>query len=264
MVGALSAGMGGTGRAAVQSNESLYLNPASIALMSQFYAGAAYQSGFVQKNTTRSTYSVNLTDGMPGTLFPASLGYRRHRISAPHESWDENEIKLAFGYRITDRLSFGGGWTHLRAEDEFSRRVKQNNGDLGFLYGLQPNWGLSINVENFVDNKDPQRPQSLQRLSQWAVGTQYIFEHFLTARYEGLVPLYQDNQKIGHRMGLGVALKSYFHMSFGYSVEDSIAQNWTSGGLAWMGPRLKIAYSYQTESRSGLGDRHLVDLWFDL
>ncbi len=264
MVGALSAGMGGTGRAAIVSNESLYLNPATIALMEGFYSGASYQSGFLAKDISRNTYSFVLTDATDGIMFPGSFGYRKHSINDRGQRLEENEFKVGMGYRITKRVSVGLGGTHLRATNQSGESFNQTNMDAGLLIGLQPNWGLSFTGENIIKNNDI-RPLGLSRLSRAALGTQYVLQRMLTLRYEALMPLYQDGPALlGHRMGLGIGMKGTFGLNLGYSVEDSIGQNWASIGLSWMGPRLKLAYSFQQESRSDLGARHLVDLWLDI
>lgn len=265
MVGAVSAGMGGTGRAAIQSNESLYLNPASIALLNRFFAGASYQSGFTNRDTTRHTYSLVMTDATEGLMFPGSLGYRRHQISSLGSRYIENDFKVGLSRRLHSRLSMGVGFNHLIAENELSgSQTTQNNGDIGLLIGLDPNWGLGVTGENIIKPSEGV-PDPLRRSSQIAIGTQAIFDHYLTVRYELLMPLYtESNSYLGHRAGLNVDLQSYFNFSMGYSVDDYRGQNWVSAGFGWMGPRLKLAYSYQNEQRQKLGDRHLVDLWMDI
>ncbi|MEM7645333.1 MAG: hypothetical protein AAF203_00365 [Pseudomonadota bacterium] len=264
MVGAVSAGLGGTGRTAVQSSEAVFLNPASLALMEGYFFGAGYQSGFTEKDVSRNTYSVVVTDGTAGVPLPGSIGYRRHRISDRGTHWNENEFKMGAGYRLHPQVSLGLAGSYLDAEGPAGQGHQQWNGDVGVLIGLTPNWGLSLNGENVIESKDD-IPAALRRISRAALGTQYVHERFLTLRYEWLAPLYTENtQLFGHRFGLGMGLKSGFHLNVGYSVDDALAQNWSSAGLAWVGPRLKLAYSFQNENRSGLGTRHLVDLWFDL
>lgn len=263
MVGAMSSGMGGTGRAGVEAQESLFLNPAGLALVEQFYTGFSYQSGFLQKDASRNTYGVVLTDAGPKTPIPGAFAYRRHSINSQGSRLIENEFRLGFAYRITPRVSLGMGGVHLIARDEGGSEFIQNNLDFGTLIGLMPEWGLSFSGENLV-RPSGQRPQALQRPSRVALGTQYIFDRRITLRYEALMPLYvPGRQLLGHRVGLGLVARGRFYLNSGYSVDDSRGQNWASVGLAWKGPRLKLAYSYQEEQRQGLGIRHLVDTWFD-
>ena len=264
MVGALSAGMGGTGRASVEVNESLYLNPASLALMQGFNTGASYQSGFTSKNISRNTYSVALSDATEGVMLPGAFGYRRHNINGQGLRFKENEFRGGAAYRINDRVSFGLGVSHLRAENQTGVEFNQTNINSGILIGLQPNWGLSLTGENLLEGKED-LPPALVRLSRVALGTQYVHERTITFRYEALMPLYMENsQFLGHRAGIGFSLKTSFGLNLGYSVDDALAQNWSSIGLSWKGPRLKLAYSLQRENRSDLGTRHLVDLWLDI
>ncbi len=264
LVGALSGGMGGTGRAAVESNESLFLNPASIALFDRFYTGVSYLSGYTDKNISRNIYSVTFTDGTKDLLVPGSLSYRRNKINDAGRGITENEFRGGFGYRVTPRLSVGLAGSYLRAEAAGGVTWSQSNLDAGLLIGLQPNWGLSVSAENLVE-ADAELPMALRRPSRVAIGTQYVFERAITLRYEALQPIYVENSGLlAHRFGASFKMKGAFNLNGGYSVDDTLGQNWTSVGLSWVGPRLKLAYSLQNEGRSGLGNRHLVDLWMDI
>lgn len=264
MVGALSAGMGGTGRAAAESTDSLFLNPAGIALMGGFYSGMAYQSGFTAKDVSRNTYGITMTDATKGVFLPGSFGYRRHKINLHGQNLNEDEFKVGLGYRLTPRLSLGLGGSYLRAQNDAGQKFKQHNLDFGMLMGLQPNWGLSLTGENLIEQSEV-IPLGLKRSSRVALGTQYVFRRAITFRYESLLPLYIENtQLLGHRFGLGVLMRKDIYLNGGFSVDDAAAQNWSSIGVAWKGPRLKIAYSFQKEGRSDLGTRHLVDLWVDI
>jgi len=264
MVGALSAGMGGTGRSAVESIESLYLNPAGLALVDKFYFGAAYQNGYLQEGISRSSYGINFSDGTDGVILPGSFGYRSHKISDGSDDFEESEFRGGFGYRITKRVSIGAAYTYLDAEDGAGKEIRQHNGDLGLLVGLKPNWGLSVTGENIL-KKDNDLPRALKRQSRVTLGTQAIFKNIVVARYEALRSLYTEkNQLLTHRFGLGIILKAKFLLNMGYSIDNLSEQNWASAGLVWKGPRMKLAYSIQNESRQQLGNRHLVDLWLDL
>jgi hypothetical protein len=264
MVGALSAGMGGTGRAAVESNESVYLNPASLALLDKFYTGASYLSGFTDRNISRNTYSVVLSDGTQDLMIPGSLSYRSHRINNRGTHMEEDEFKVGLGFRAHEQLSFGLAGTFLRAENEAGQGFDQNNFDVGMLIGLQPQWGLSVSAENVI-RPNEEIPDALARPSRVSLGTQYVFDRVATLRYEALMPLYTENALLlGHRLGASISMRGHFFLNAGYSVDDNIGQNWASVGLAWKGPRLKLAYSLQAESRADLGNRHFVDLWLNL
>lgn len=266
MIGAKSAGMGSTGRAAVEAVESLYLNPASIALMKDFHFGTSYQTGFLSKDYSRSTYSFAVTDGTPGVLFPASFGYRMHSLNLAGRPAKEQEFRMATGYRLNRRLSLGLGGSYIISDLSGGRLFNQGNLHGGALFALLPNWGVSLTVDGLLDASDSNRPAVLDRPAQWAVGTQYLFRNLVRARWETLVPIRTKGreQALAHHMGLGIVMQSNFSLSLGFSVDDFLGQNWSSAGLTWEGPRLKVAYSFQQESRQELGTRHLVDLWLDI
>ncbi len=264
--GSTSGSMGGTGRAGVEANESLFLNPAALAFLDRFYVGAGYQSGFLLKNIHRETYGAILTDNTPGLIFSGSLAYRRHRIRQEKTHvFLEDEFKLGLAYGFSKRLSLGLAATWLKAKNkEDMKKIEQNNGDMGLLFAIIPNWSLSLVGENLLST-DSDIPVSLRRESLVSLGTQYVYELFLTLRYEALHPLKpENNQLFSHRLGLGFKLQSYFHLNLGCSLDEHSNQTWMTAGLAWRGPRLKLAYAFQNENRQNLGQRHLVDLWFDL
>ena len=265
MIGAKSAGMGSTGRAAVEAVESLYLNPASIALMRDFHLGTSYQTGFLGKDLSRNTYSFTATDASPGVLFPASFGYRMHSLNMAGQSAEEQEFRLATGLRLGKRLSVGLGGSYITSDVGGGRVFRQGNLHAGVLFALMSNWGFSLTADGLLDASDKSRPEALDRPRQWALGTQYLMGRMLRFRWEALAPLEAAQRwDFAHHVGVGVLMQSNFSLNLGYSVDDLLGQNWGSAGLAWEGPRLKIAYSFQRESRQELGTRHLVDLWLDI
>ena len=266
MAGSTSVSMGGTGRAGVEGNESLFLNPAALAFLDRFYMGVGYQSGFLLKNIHRETYGAILTDSTPELIFSGSLAYRRHRIlQGEKQRFSEDEFKLGLAYGFSKRLSLGLAVTHLKAKNEMDmKEIRQINGDMGLLFALTPHWNLSLVGENLL-NPDSGIPLPLTRESFASLGTQYAYDLFLILRYEVLHPLRTENSQLfSHRLGLGVKLRSYFHLNFGVSLDEHSNQTWMTTGFAWRGPRLKLAYAFQNEERQHLGQRHLVDLWFDL
>ena len=191
MAGSSSASLGGTGRADVKGNESVFLNPAALAFLNRFYVGACYQSGFLFKDIHRETYGAVLTDSTPGLMVAGSLAYRRHKIhQAGKYQFLEDEFKLGLAHNLSKRLSLGVAATHLKAktQGEAAKEIEQTNGDMGLLFGLLPHWNVSLVAENLLET-DSKVPVSLMRDSLVSLGTRYIYELFLDVRYEILHPL---------------------------------------------------------------------------
>ena len=220
-----------------------------------------------------------LTDSSPGLLLPGGFAYRRHRIRLKnHQSGEQNfyedEFRLAFAYSFfKKRLSFGLTGTHFRPkagkkegggeEDQNEKDWSHTNIDAGFLFLFSKSLAFSLSAENLLDmDKDTQIPDFLIRDSLVSLGAQYNYDSILSVRYEILHPL-RDKGDLSHRFGLGLTLKSYFRLNFGGSLDEFSDQSWITAGLVWHGPRLKLAYGFQNEQRRGVGQRHLVDLWFD-
>ena len=263
MAGAVSAAMGGTGRAAVQEGESVFLNPAALALMDRVYFGVGYQRGSL-KGVHRDLYSVTVTDGTPGLLFSGALAYRRHRIRYQESSFSENEFRVGLGYRFSERLSMGLSFNHWKTENPSGVSLRKDNADVGLLLGLKPNWGLSLVGENLF-SKNSNSFNLPGKQSRISLGTQYIYLGFWTFRYEILQTMFvEQKQSPKHRVGMAFGLQSHFYLNLGFSMEDHSDRNWVSAGLSWRGPRLKLAYGLQSEQGQNPGQRHLIDLWFDL
>ncbi len=266
MAGSISASMGGTGRAGVQGNESLFLNPAALAFLDHFYMGVGYQSGFLLRDVHRESYGGILIDSTPELIASGALAYRRHRIrQGKKQRFMEDEFKLGLAYALSAKLSLGLAATHLKAKNEtnMNREIEQTNGDVGLLLALTPHWNLSLVGENILD-RDSKVPVALIRESLISLGTQYIYKLFLTLRYEILHPMEKNSSLFSHRMGLGMKLQSYFHLNVGLALDEHSGQTRVTAGFSWLGPRLKLAYAFQSERKQRLGDRHLVDLWFDI
>ena len=265
MISARSAGMGSTGRAAIESLESVYMNPAAIARANDLLVGTSYSSGFLQKDISRTTYSVTATDATKDVIFPGSLSYRQHKYNLQGVHAEEKEIRAGVGFRLGKRFSLGLGYSYLDAKVAGGQTHEQQNFHLGTLFALSRVWGLSLTGDNLIrGNGDI--PEGLIRPSQVALGTQYTFSDFIRVRYELIRPIYteQADPLMAHHFGLGIMLREGFSITGGFSVDDLRGQNWSSVGLGWEGPRLKVAYSLQSEDRSALGVRHLVDLWLNI
>ena len=80
IVGARSSSLGASGRAAAESVDALYLNPAGIGLSQKLNFGSGYSAGRLTRDAFRETYSITSNDGTPGAFVPGALGYKYHRI----------------------------------------------------------------------------------------------------------------------------------------------------------------------------------------
>ena len=261
-----SSGLGGAGRASVESIDSLYLNPAAIGLLDRYYFGSGYYSGLSNMGAERETFSVTLTDGTQGVMLPGGLAYRYHRVGVGNVSYREHELRGGFGVKLTKRLSAGGSFTNIRSDAPNADSFRQNNIALGLLLGLTPNWGLAVTGEGLIE-QDEKLPTELQRASRWGLGTSYQYLKILQLRYDVQSAVHEAVENTGrysNQVGISLLMRGYFLVNVGFINDDIRGQNWTTGGISWEGPRLKVGYSLQSEDRAGLGVRHFVDLWLNL
>lgn len=265
MLSAKSSALGGAGRAAVESVDSLYLNPAGIGLLNSYYFGSGYAYGSLSPGVARETFAFTLTDGTPGVMVPGSLGYRYHRVHMDQQDFKEHEFRAGFGRKLGNRFSVGAAYTNIRSEGDQGLVYRQNNADVGVLFMATEAVSFSLTGEGLI-KQDAEIPVGLQRTSRWGLGTLFKLEQLLQLRYDVLSPLYAKvrEDRFIHQVGLGLTMRGYFTVNLGFINDDVLENNWYTAGLVWEGPRLKLGYSLQNETRAGLGTRHLVDLWLDI
>lgn len=264
-VGAKTAGLGGAGSAAVESIDSLYLNPAAIASANRLYFGSGYTFGSLVPGVGRETFSVTMSDGSPGVAIPGSFSYKYHRVGIGDTTFKEQEFKAGVGFQMHPKVSMGLAYSYLKARSDTAGEHRQNNFDLGLLFKARENWNLSLVTEGLVKSKE-NLPEALRRQSRWGLGTQIDLMRILQVRYDLKSTLHQEANagKLAHALGLSFILRGYFHLNLGATIDDVLGQSWRSVGIVWSGPKLKLGYSIQNEGKMGLGTRHLVDLWLDL
>src|SRR5206468_1780254 len=77
--GPLSSAMGGTGRAAMDSTEGAFLNPALVPLLKNYEVDTFYRDGALDPGQHQTTYGMGLGDNTEGVMFPGELHYLRMR-----------------------------------------------------------------------------------------------------------------------------------------------------------------------------------------
>lgn len=249
---ATSKGTGGSGRAAVDPGDVLFLNPA---MQVHLQGRHLYISTTQTKDQTEMVFQ--LSDNTRESLVPGSLMYLQREITVGSEKIKESDLGISLAEFGGDRWAMGLTF-HMIESKLTNSSFRQNTADLGFSYNLSPNLGLGAVLYNIYEADEV--PDYLKRQGQFGVGLTYIFGKI--ARYrldfvsgnkyqadEGLVLAGIEsflNNWIIFRMGLGASLKENNGL-------------W-SLGAGFKGPVFQFNYAYQDPHNDEKEGIHSIDL----
>ena len=77
--GAVSAALAGSGRAGMDANEGVFLNPALVALLPASELDGYYKDGYVDRGEHRQALGVSASENSEDELFPGQVAYLRTR-----------------------------------------------------------------------------------------------------------------------------------------------------------------------------------------
>lgn len=264
--GGIAGGMGGAGRAAVDGGEAIYLNPASVAQLRSYYIGGHYQLGDHPREGNYSRYSLQVADGTPGNLIPGGFAYTRNSIELPAGAgWrTDTDYQTAVGAQVSQNLALGVSAHYLKQTGQ-NREDEQINGGLGVLFSPLESLGFA-----FVgyDIAPINRTASVDRrvIPTFAAGVHYLLPEILSLRLDLVRPDVQARND--YRTNVMTGFESYFHPQFAFRLGgqwlETVDQMNLTAGLGFKGPRLSVDYTFQKDIRSGMGVRHLIDLWMPL
>jgi hypothetical protein len=233
-------GLGGAGRAAL-SSEGMFLNPASLALLTQSEAFLYYEKPRIPDwNAGGRYYSVGVYDGTNAGAKGAFgfLRTSRARVGADGTQTyeDRSEFRFASGYQISPSISAGLSGRYV------TRRTGANeekfwDGDLGVLFPLYAGMTGAVTYENVL-NKNGDNPPTL------GAGLAYLLGSGLTAFADGYrVAKGMEKGDKGWSLGAEITLAADFQLRLG-KFQDGYRRNkgW-SFGLGWQGPRTSFEYA---------------------
>lgn|GEM_PF-2305285 len=264
-VGSSSASLGGAGSAVFEAIDSLYLNPSLVGSDGKIYVGSGFSAGSFTKDVNRRTYSLVSTDGSPKNVVPGGLGFKYHQISFDGQEVEEKEYTGAVSYGFWDIFRVGVAYSHIQGDGSADIRYRTHSGDVGLFLGPTPNIGVSLVAQNLV-TFDSSVPELLKRLDRLRLGFAASVRGIIKFRWDMAYPIWEPPSefRLAHSGGLSILLRGSFAMNGGVILDDLQEQRWWTAGLVWSGPRLKLGYSYQTEVKQNIDQRHLIDLWLDL
>lgn len=237
----ISGATGGTGRAAVQAGDALYLNAASLVHL----RGRHFYS-----SVNDDEWMVSLSDN-GNVVIPAALGYFQQKVTALGQEVKQQDLSLALADFVYGNLSMGVTGHYMQSKLD-TTSYQQTNADIGLMWIATPSIGLAVVGYNVIgENKDI--PEELRLKSSVGFGFNYVYQNFLRARLDATTDSVY-----------GVGLESYLNkfslIRLGYEnyAEDD-RKLWTVG-LGFEGPIFGLSYAYRGNPDHSSDYRHSVDL----
>ena len=238
----ISAATGGTGRAAVEAGDGVFLNPSTLVHL---------RGTFLYSSFAKDEYAVTLTDNSPATVLPASLGFVQKTLEVAQGELVQQDIIFSLAEFFADKWSIGLTG-HYLTQTIPGNSYRQPNADLGFMYTPKAHIGFALVGYNIFGEKS-EIPDNFRVKSSVGAGFNYI--------YEALIRFRADVTSESVFMG---GLESYFNefliVRLGYSTDTDDKRDLATFGVAFKGPRFAINYAYQGNPENSGDYRHSVDL----
>lgn len=258
--GPISAAMGGTGRAAMDSVEGAFLNPALIALIKDHQLSGYYRDGEMDPGQHRQGWGVGAADNSAGVLFPGTLNYvRLHDTGRASNAANSELIHAAIAKTYKD-FAFGVSGYRLDTEVDNDKDYVQWNFSLGVVWIGGQSYGLGYVLQNIaLPGSDV--PAGLREDLQQGIGGFAALGDIVHVRAD--ITRHEQNnpqQKMIYMLGFENMVSSFGVFRIGYRMDDEHGQRYLTAGAALQGPRMKLDYSLE-KNLKGTGDAlHSVDM----
>lgn len=255
---------GGSGRASVDLGEAAFLNPAAVAFAQRYNVSAMYGVSDHPANGNSSEMAFSIVDGTSDAMINGGLTYVQRRTEIGSGFSDtQQDWQISFAGFFHRKLAFGLAGHRLSDDLWFNSRpyeYAQMNMHMGTIFVPVPNVGIGFVVYDMLPGED--LPAGIKVVPTLALGVNYMYEKFFRARLDFARP---DTENPGRRINVMAGLETFmveqFALRFGGYWRETHNQTFATFGLAYLGPRLSLDYSFQKDVRIAGNSRHLIDLW---
>lgn len=260
-VSSISAATATAGRAAIESLDVPYQNPAGIAFAKGYNFATGVSHYTSEFGADQEELAFLLSDNTSETVVPTSLAYLQTKENGGRSDWEQKDVRLALGNFVGPRRALGVGLTY-RHEREAGDSSQQAALSVGTIFGLSQNLGVAIVADNLVPLSVANGAR--EKLSPLtSVGLSYNFGRFLRTRLD----ITTERNNSLNRPLIAAGVENYWNrwliFRLGAARDAELEQNLFSTGLGFDGPKFGIHYAFQSvESRVGRDQRHSVDLAF--
>ena len=243
VAGARSYAMGGAHRGVGTSNDTLFLNPAGMAVAKRYGLEVTY--GYT-KADDQNHLSVSAVDSKSG---PVAGGIAFAHVGSGVFTGGLNHFYLSGAYLISDAIAVGaslhyihGGYLNLAGGNI---GVNLYTGDVGVMAILNENLSIGVSYNNVVTTSEP-----LLTPATLGFGAALTFSAF-TLAYDMTLGVGSDSdQGVGYHAGAEYFLFQQFPVRVGYarervpSASGNPYHDYASGGLGYaqQGGALEVSY----------------------
>lgn len=261
-VGTATDALGGASIANSHALDSAWTNPAGLAAQPGAAFGVQYFRGDVAQLTDMEQYGLTIMDNTNG--FPGALGYksRTYKTTGTGNKVHEQVFRLAAAVPIGETFVLGLSGYRVHTDPWNTEKTDQDNGDLSVLMMISPAIQVGLITRAVMGARDNVYGPS-RVVPSGGVGAK-------VAVVQGLSVLgdlnygYEDigsGKRLDTRLGIEFMNSEKIALRVGYNNDDWRAERRFSAGFGWEGPKLRVGYSYQKETRQEYGESHTVDIW---
>jgi hypothetical protein len=258
--GPLSSAMGGTGRAAMDSTEAAFLNPALVPLVKNYEVDTFYRDGTLDPARHQTSYGVGAADNTEEVLFPGMANYMRLRQTGVASGPSDGELwHLALG-KSYKNISAGISGYRLSSKVERDREYVQWNYSLGVLAMLTPDMGIGYVLKN-IAKPGSDVPQGLREDLQQGAGFFASLGTIARVRIDlTREEVNNVDKKMVYMIGFENLASEYGVFRVGYRRDEQADQTYLTLGAGLQGPRLKVDYAFEKNLKGTSEALHSVDM----
>ncbi len=229
-------GMGGAHRGVGTSNDTLYLNPAGMAVATRYGVETAYQYSNFSDLTDLNLSAVDSKSGPVAGGF----GYTHTRGDADGVAPSLQRYSAALAYPLMPGLAFGVSTKHVRGEYKDAagdrQEVELTTGDAGISLLMAQGLGFGVTMQNTVKTDHPLFTPRI-----YGAGVSFQNPGFVVAADISMNQDTEDKFKTRYNVGAEYFLMGLYPIRLGYRREPTtkkdgsfLEENIFSVGGGWM------------------------------
>lgn len=260
LTGPVAGALGGTGVAANDEGEQIFLNPATVAHAKNLSVGYFYQGGYTGTQSRDEWWGVSVTDNSEDIYFAGSALYAvRRRTFEGGFAFDETRMEFSIASIVVKHLAIGGSLYRLERQPDGDKKYELWDFSLGALFNPDPNYAIGAVYKN-LSKQSESIPALIELKDYFSIGGYTI----LMRQFRGRLDLGRQMQrnpdgKIDFSLGFESFIDAYLVFRFGYQDLALSDESYYSTGFGFIGPRLKIDYALRQNVDDSDGTMHSVD-----
>lgn len=251
--GVRSYAMGGAHRGVGTSNDTIYLNPAGMAMVKRYAVGIEYAYSPYDDLRHLNFSAVDSKSG------PVAGGFAYTRDSGGKDGLDVglHRFYLAAAYPISEALAFGMTLRHVRGDiirAESAERVRAYTGDIGIMAALAEGLMLGFSYSNVVETDVPELTPA-----RLGFGVGYSNPMFTLAA-DVTIGVGDNDEGVAYYAGAEYLLGERFPLRLGYRRTEASAggaaiENHLTAGLGWLSRSggVEVGYRRSIDRRDDFG-----------